>query len=262
MIWPLPIVGLLVLGITHGSVDHLLNPRISKLKFYCGYLFGLAFFLGLWFISPLLALLGFIILSGDHFGENQFLRALKISENQWKLRLLSFTWGLSVSLIAPLFHWNEAKPLLQTLLRDSQFGESLSDSSSALIGWILAALALASAGIISRYEKKALNRSLPGAISSLVLVLTFWALPLLPGFLTFFCFWHSWDSILQQKKSLGLTIKSYFLKAAPFSLLATLGLVGSVYFFDRIENMEAYLFLLLGALTVSHSVVMKRFYEF
>lgn len=259
--WLFPVIGLFTLGISHGALDHLLDPELSKLKFYSFYFAGLLSFLTLWLISPALSLIVFIFISADHFGESQFLRALKISKNQFTVRSLAIFWGASVSLMAPLFHWVAAKPLLASLLRDSHFGELISVNQATVGGVILAALAMTSVHVISKYEMKALGRSLPGILPTAFLCFTFWAMPLIPGFLTFFCFWHAQETIFQQRKALNWSAKKYLLKAAPMSAVASFSLIGLLYFFDSLENIWSYLFLFLGALTVSHSLAMKRFYK-
>jgi lycopene beta-cyclase len=262
MMLAIPTLGILLFGISHGAIDHKLNPQVSKLKFYFFYLAGLCGFFALWFVSPVLALAVFILMSSDHFGESQFLRALKISGNQLRIRILSGIWGLAVSLMPAFFHWETAKPILQTLLMEPGFGEFLRPSKASYVGYFLGLMAIATAKIISRYEVKALGRNVPGALSTVILVLIFWALPLIPGFLTFFCFWHSWDTILQQRKTLNWSAKEYLRAAAPFTTLASLSLMVLALAFDKLGSIESYLFLFLGALTVSHSVVMKRFYQF
>jgi lycopene beta-cyclase len=260
LLWVLPVIGVVLFGITHGAIDHKLNPELPKLKFYSFYLLGLSSFFALWFFSPWLAVALFIVISSDHFGENEYLRALKISNNQGLVRGLAFVWGLSASLMAPLFHWDEAQKILQTLLRDPNFGQSLPSSQASAMGILLAALSLVSAILLSNFEQKALGRKTPSLGPTIALILTFWCLPLIPGFLTFFCFWHSWQTIQQQKKSLNWSSKKYFLEAAPFSAISSVGLVALVSYFGKLDSLESYLFLLLGALTVSHSLVMKKFY--
>ncbi|MBC7419875.1 MAG: beta-carotene 15,15'-dioxygenase, Brp/Blh family [Bdellovibrio sp.] len=259
--WLFPVVGLFTIGIAHGAIDHLLNPEISKFRFYTSYFAGLISFIALWLISPILSLAVFILISADHFGENQFLRAIKISNNQRAVRVLSFVWGLSVSLMAPLFNWESAKSILAILVRNPNFGNLFSTTQAAVLGFFFAAVAVVSAHVISKYEEKALGRSLPGAISSVVLCFTLWAMPLVPGFLTFFCFWHARDTIFQQRKQLNWSAKKYLLEAAPYTMVASFSLLGLLFYFDSFEQIWSYLFLLLGALTVSHSFVMKRFYK-
>jgi lycopene beta-cyclase len=259
--WLFPVIGLFTLGISHGAIDHLLNPGLSKLRFYFFYFIGLISFFSLWLISPILSLIVFILISADHFGESQFLRALKLSKNQFKIRSLATIWGASVSLMAPLFHWDSAKSILATLLRDLNIGEFISTNQATYCGVTLAVIAITSSYVISKYEMRALGRSLPGVLPTVFLCFTFWAMPLVPGFLTFFCFWHAQDTIFQQRKVLNWSAKKYLLEAAPFSAVASFSLIGLLYYFNSLANIWSYLFLFLGALTVSHSLVMKRFYN-
>jgi len=259
--WFLPVLGLFTLGISHGAIDHLIGHGLSGPRFYALYFAGLGSFFALWFISPVLSLVLFILISADHFGESQFLRALKLSQNHFSIRGLAILWGLAVSLMAPLFHWSSAQTILTPLLRDSFFVELISTNQADLVGAILAAVAIVSAHLISRYETKALGRRVPGALLTAFLCFSFWAMPLIPGFLTFFCFWHAQDTIFQQRKVLNWSAKKYLLEAAPFSAVASFSLIGLLYYFNSLANIWSYLFLFLGALTVSHSLVMKRFYN-
>jgi lycopene beta-cyclase len=261
-LWLLPVIGLFSLGLSHGAIDHKIDVELSKVKFYSIYLAGLISFLIFWLISPLASFVFFILLSADHFGENEFLRALKISKDQFRVRILALVWGLAASLMAPLFHWESSKEILQTLLRNSEFGNFLSVEQACKVGLLLAFFALVSAKLIARYEFKALRRRVPVTLSTFFLCFVFWKLPLIPGFLTFFCFWHSWNTMKQQRKFLNWSASRYFKEAAPFTLLASFSLIGVVFYSDRLINFWPYLFLFLGALTVSHSLMLKRFYKF
>lgn len=261
-LWGLPVLGLFCLGLAHGGIDHRLLPQTSKVKFFTLYLAGLFSFFVLWLRCPVCAFALFVLISGDHFGESQFLRALKISRNQRVIRFLAMAWGLAVSLMAPLFHWETAQPILQSLLRNSNVGQILTVSEAYFLGLMFCVLSIASATVIARYERKAMRRSLPEPLPTVVLCFILWKLPLIPGFFIFFCFWHSWETILQQRKGLQWSVKKYVLAATPLTLVAALFLILTLTYFESFKDFWAFLFLLLGALTVSHSVVMKRFYKF
>ena len=66
---------ILLLGIPHGAIDHVLffkKRKMSQLKFYSLYL-GLSFlFVILWHIFPVTSLILFLLISAFHFGESQF----------------------------------------------------------------------------------------------------------------------------------------------------------------------------------------------
>ena len=66
---------ILLLGIPHGAIDHVLffkKRKMSQLKFY-SYISGISFlFVILWHILPVISLILFLLISAFHFGESQF----------------------------------------------------------------------------------------------------------------------------------------------------------------------------------------------
>ncbi|MBU6376812.1 MAG: hypothetical protein KGQ59_12495, partial [Bdellovibrionales bacterium] len=115
-VWIVPTLGLLTAGMGHGSLDSLLRPSgTSQTGFYLRYLGAIALFLSSWLISPPLALLFFIVQSADHFGESYWLRSLLASRNDWRVRTLTWIWGLFSALFSVFFHWNEALPVVSAL---------------------------------------------------------------------------------------------------------------------------------------------------
>jgi len=85
--------GLLLVGIPHGAVDHLLDSgkwHLQKTPLYiAGYIFQGALLGGLWYLSPVLGLFIFITFSSWHFGQ--------ADGKLWHFSLpVSFLWGASV----------------------------------------------------------------------------------------------------------------------------------------------------------------------
>ncbi|NDG84314.1 MAG: hypothetical protein EBX52_04655, partial [Proteobacteria bacterium] len=258
--------GLLFAGISHGAIDHLLDPgaRVSRKDFYLRYLAGIGVFLLLMLVSPFIGLVFFLLLSADHFGECQFLGVLTLSKQHPSLVWKSRIWGLFAAFYAPVLHWRETSPIVGGILR-------LEGAAPALPGWIhrsaaliLFAGALFAARGIDRYERSILRRPATSFASTLFLGAAFSILPLIQGFLCFFCFWHAWDSVQQQRVIKGWSWGEYLRKALPFTLLATLG-AGAVLLYlngsgGAREGAWSIFFVLLGALTLPHARVMKRFY--
>ena len=66
---------ILLIGIPHGAIDHILLFRkreMSQLTFYSIYLGLIVGFIILWHITPIFSLLFFLLISAFHFGESQF----------------------------------------------------------------------------------------------------------------------------------------------------------------------------------------------
>jgi len=262
----IPALGLVVAGITHGALDHELDPsaRKSKTQFYFFYLLGIAAFLSVWFWLPAFAILVFVLYSADHFGECQFIRSLQLSGNlRWAINCARI-WGLFAATFATLIHWNEALPILKVLLRDPVFGAGVPTLLPHAAAILLLLGALAGAWCLDCYERASRDRPSIHFVGTLLLALSLFILPLIPGFLCFFSFWHSWDSIRQQRKVKRWTAVQYGQKSSLFSALAWFGLaavfaIGNLT--GRMTEFLPILFVALGALTLSHARTMKRFYN-
>ena len=66
---------ILLLGIPHGAIDHVLffkKRKMSQFKFYSIYLGLSLLFVILWHILPITSLILFLLISAFHFGESQF----------------------------------------------------------------------------------------------------------------------------------------------------------------------------------------------
>jgi Brp/Blh family beta-carotene 15,15'-monooxygenase len=90
---------ILLLGIPHGAIDNILfleNNNTRPLYFYAAYLTAIAMNGVIWFIAPVLSMLGFLLLSAYHFGQSQL--------GQYRLHqriaapLIQLSWGLTVIL--------------------------------------------------------------------------------------------------------------------------------------------------------------------
>jgi lycopene beta-cyclase len=259
----IPIIGLLTVGIGHGSLDHLLDPTARKpLEFYGLYLGSIAFFVLTWWIYPPLALGFFIFQSADHFGEANWIRAIKNSGYAPWCRVLAWMWGLFAATFGVFMHWQDASPIIQLILRDSVSVTGITLEAARWCGiWVFIA-GLFAAGTLDRYERKALGRAVIGLPATLVLAASMLALPLLPGFFCFFAFWHGWDSIVAQRAANGWTAKQYISKSLRYTVASILGIGVIAWIYARSGDQNQLwqvVFLGVGALTASHAPAMKRF---
>jgi Brp/Blh family beta-carotene 15,15'-monooxygenase len=262
-VWMIPMAGLLTAGIGHGSLDHLLNSRPGKsFKFYTEYLGSIAIFLLTWFIAPPLAFTFFLFQSADHFGEANWIRAIRNSQDAWWTRTLAWIWGLFAATFGVLIHWQEAGPIVQLILRDSMSVKGLTPEIAQGCGMVIFAAGLGAAGLLDRYERKALGRAVSGLPATVMLGAFTAALPLLPGFFCFFAFWHGWDSIAAQRAGNGWSLKEYAQKSLRYTLASIMAvfLLVLIYATSRADNqIWQIIFVAVGALTAAHAPVMKRF---
>jgi Brp/Blh family beta-carotene 15,15'-monooxygenase len=95
---------ILLIGIPHGAIDHILLFRkreMSQITFYGIYLGLIIGFVVLWHITPVISLLFFLLISAFHFGESQF---SDISFNKILRYTFYFFWGLC--LLSSLMFYN------------------------------------------------------------------------------------------------------------------------------------------------------------
>jgi Brp/Blh family beta-carotene 15,15'-monooxygenase len=80
---------LLVVGIPHGAIDHLIsNPvfEIRSFKFFLmKYISLIGLYLIVWYFFPLLALLAFLVMSAYHFGQTHFIHISYPFKYSWLL---------------------------------------------------------------------------------------------------------------------------------------------------------------------------------
>ena len=116
----LPLLFLLLVGIPHGSLDHLLLPSKgikSKLRFYIFYLGLIIANLLIWNYSHIIGLILFFIISSYHFGESQLFK-FKIN-NKIITHFIYLSWGASV-IFSFLFYNIDELQLLSNSFEDTR----------------------------------------------------------------------------------------------------------------------------------------------
>ena len=111
---------ILLIGIPHGAIDHVLffkKRSLSQLQFYSIYLGLILIFLVLWIFFPFWSLLLFLLISAFHFGESQF---SEIKTARLIKDLLFPVWG--IALLSTLMHYN-----LQELINITTYCKDTND---------------------------------------------------------------------------------------------------------------------------------------
>ena len=120
------IAGLLVVGIPHGAVDHLLldSKKFNLLKFVVQYLLIIAAYFMVWHWFPVFSLLLFIAYSAFHFGESEMVE-MRVSLHSFAQKAYAFIFGLSILLFIIFSHLNESILVLNNMQGVSDFVASL-----------------------------------------------------------------------------------------------------------------------------------------
>jgi len=210
-------VGLLIVGIPHGALDH----RVGGLEesgrtspaFLAGYVALMAAVLALWWWAPLVALVGFLAVAAFHFGQGDLYwsRAARYGLDAegridagadrrpaWRLALFLAARGL-VPVVVPVLAFPEAFVRAADALTGRLFGDSarwsFSDeartAASALMGVLiaahLAALAAEAIGSPARSRRPAIAE----AAGTALLVSLFAVAPPVLAMGVYFHAWHS-----------------------------------------------------------------------
>lgn len=261
-VWLIPILGLATIGMAHGGLDSVLASPSTPKRFFSSYLGRILLNLAIWWITPPLALILFLIQSADHFGEAEWLRVLRASGNSAAVRLRAWLWGLFASLFGVFYHGDESAPLIQALIGPSQVLDSITQADQRIIAYALLVLALWAARSLDRYHRRVYGNPGTGLPSTIGLAISLMVLPLLPGFFCYFAFWHGWDTMRVQMKTTKWTLKKYVGKSAPFTILAHLSIVAMFWLCKEAHSRTQLLrifFVAISALTAAHAPAMKRF---
>jgi lycopene beta-cyclase len=244
---PLLLIGLLVVGLPHGALDHLHQQPGKKWQQLLPY-FTLYIALGLgvlcfWFVAAPFALLMFLVYSAWHFGQAD----LEI----WKLKKSSiepFLWG-SFSLLFLLFtHFLEVNKVLLQMgvklnwLSDAPFFSSMTASPF----WMLI-------GIIPVFIFRSWR-----IVEAIIVLILLSSLPLIEAFGIYFIFQHSWNGWRYIAQITPMNHIQLWWQALPFTL-ASIGLFAGYYFWSSAQNWGL-LFIFLSALSFPHVFFMHRAY--
>jgi len=253
------VTGMLLVGIPHGAVDHLLEfkKQTNLYKFIIKYISIVLVYFLFWHFFPLLAIVLFIIYSAFHFGESE-LRQIGKSLNSVKNFLASFILGLTILFFIMATHLQATVNLiaeingLEFILSHNQ-NLILYQTPSVLI---LSALLV---GFALYFNKSSLY-------VLLIILLLGTTIPLLFAFGLYFICQHSvnaWQHILNE---MDIKNKALLKKAFPFSLAAILLFVCFAvltFFYDThsLKILNSLFFIFLACISLPHVVLMHKFYN-
>lgn len=261
-------LGIVTLGIAHGSLDNILygvDSKKSNRVFLFFYVVLIMFFVGLWVLSTNVAFIVFMVISAYHFGQSQF-EDYKLSAPIFN-KILYFLWGGIVLFLPLALSRNEL-----VLLKDeiNEFIPILNVLVQYSLVIILSLGALFIVNFIALLYHKTFRKSdlLKEVYIFILLVVSFKLLPPFIAFSLFFVFIHSLKVIIQEYEfcSRNAKVESViqFVKLClPLTMVSVLGIClisAGLYYFKSSSFIPFALVLALSAITFPHSLVMERFY--
>ena len=256
---------ILIIGISHGSLDHEKGKKIFKIfniknisYFYLFYILTGIFVIILWSIAPSLSLVIFLLVASYHFGkeDTQFL----INKISYFDQILFFFKGLLIVLAPMFFHFEETVSLFKLLLVESEFFystlEFIEKNMLLFIGLILSALS----SIFLFLKEFEIKKFTIFFDYFSILILNYYFAPLI-AFTIYFCFLHSIRhsiSLIYEIDSSNFNkgLRKFIKKALPLTILtAFLCLIGMYYLnniYDLNSSILKLIFIGLASLTFPH----------
>lgn len=260
--WTAVAVLIVVAGIPHGSLDHLLaqhrNKQFRLPQYLAVYLLTAGLYLGVWLLFPGIAFLLFLGFTAWHFGETDF----NCFHSGNKAPVLVFLYGSSLT----CWLLTQDAALLQQLTalvtRNSPIAAGLVKYLIQLpsVAWLL----LCSLILLFNSGKGPNSRA--ATISFLLFLYLLSHTSLLLGFVLYFTGWHSLNALLHIRQEVFRRsgIKTMLQKAVPATLGALLLLLALGWLSDGAwlkANALPGLFVLLSILTLPHMTEMHRLYR-
>ncbi len=249
---------ILTFGILHGANDLLLIKNIdskkeplSLLKLLLYYLIVVGFGALLFWIIPWFALLLFIVVSGYHFGEQQWQNL----EKSIIFKIFEFTYGLFILLLLFIFHIKEVQEVIRNI-SSIMVSESYFFAGLAITAFTLLILGIYFSRKLIEFKSKWFVET----FYLLVFTVIFKVSSLIWGFAIYFILWHSIPSIINQvvylngefnRKNFGTYIKTAF----AYWVVSLIGIATLYILFKDVQIFNALFFSFLAAITFPHVLV-------
>ena len=264
---------ILIVGVSHGSLDHLKGKKLLKLFnikltyiFYITYILISSVVVVTWILLPSITLIVFLIIASYHFGkeDTHFL----INNRSYFTQLLYFFKGLLIILAPLTFHFQETIAIFKLLLIDNEvfystldFIEKNNIIQKGIVFSFLSSVIL----LLKNFEKK---KFLIFFDYFSILTLNLYLTPLI-AFTIYFCFLHS----IRHSISLAIeldpdsVVKGFRLfvkKALPLTILTAVFSFIALYLLSYSNNLDGailkIIFIGLASLTFPH-ILLEYFLE-
>lgn len=262
---------LLLVGIPHGATDHLIFLQLQKSffggkqleQFYLNYLLLMAAYSVIWWLFPILALTIFLVLSIYHFGQSNWHYVNFDSKIQaWATYL---NWGAFVLLAPILWHFETAVPILGSITRSEVITVNPTWGQALCLMLFLSNVWMACVLKVGQFLTR--RQFIRELFNLLILSFLYAFTPLILGFVIYFVFWHSLNSIADQIRFFkdrleDYSWKTYVRQALPLSIVAVVGL-GLLYALQTslgIQPNLGLLFIFISVVTLPHMILIDLLY--
>ena len=256
---------ILIIGVSHGSLDHIKGQRLFKILnikqfyfFYFTYILIAISVIIIWILKPSISLLLFLIIASYHFGkeDTQFL----INKHSILNICLYFFKGLLIVLAPLFFHFNETVNIFKFLLIENEAFYSMlafiETNQILTIGIILSTLS----SIFLFLKEFEMKKFIIFLDFFSILILNYYLSPLV-AFTIYFCFLHSFRhsiSLIFEIDNLNFNngLMIFIKKALPLTILTAILCLISIIFLKSSYELDSsilkVIFIGLASLTFPH----------
>ena len=257
---------IVLFGIPHGAVDHILfmeNTKTDSRRFYVFYLSLICLILVLWLVFPILSLVFFLLLSAYHFGQSQFIRYSDLP--RVSALVIYSSWGVSILSGLSLYNSDELKQILSS---SSDMSGLLSVFQPRLLIVVLSISSLCFLLTFAYYKKAFSKRRFVIELLLFAFIHVCFYYHSLLGFSVYFATLHSFQVLKEEyvflsKRITHFNFRSFLFKLIPYTLLSLVGIV-LMLGLSHLEfiplSKTLLIFMSISALTLPHSMVMENFY--
>lgn len=251
------IIGLLLIGIPHGALDHMLSINRNRpiLLFILKYSLVIGLYYVFWQFFPLLALIVFIIYSSFHFGESEMI-STGIKVDSLFTHFKAFLMGLSILLFIIFTHLEESIVIISNFISVSEL--TYFELNFTPISWIVAILSFIY--IFTQYIKS--NSWV--YIGLLFLLILGVKVPLILAFGFYFIFQHSSNVWQHLKLGLNLNSTQLYKKSSFYTLGALVIFILIAFYGNEVIAMKGLVrdfFIFLACISFPHFILMHVFYK-
>jgi Brp/Blh family beta-carotene 15,15'-monooxygenase len=213
----------------------------------------------MFYLIPWLALALFILISGYHFGEQQWNHRLKI-ENGWVTSLYQLLYGLLILFLLFAFHAVEVQKVILVISTIT-----IPIPYFLLVLEILIALFLGLSLFLYFRIQEFKNYFFTELFYLFVFTILFKVSTLIWGFALYFIFWHSIPSIIDQirflfGKATFDNFKLYFRSAFVYWIVSLAGIFILYFIFKDQKIFNALFFSFLASITFPHVLVIQKMF--
>lgn len=253
------LASIVLLGLPHGAVDHIVMAKLGDAPLLSRrtasliglYLLLVATTLAAWFVSPLVVFAGFILLTWFHWGQGDawWFGAPIRSPRWWREVVVRG----ALPMVVPMFG-SASEYAAVTAQFVAAAGGTVGDLTPLIVdvrGPLALAVAPFAVWSIVDYARK--NRWQP-TVELLLLTAFFLVLPPLVATALYFCLWHSARHLVRLGAWTGARTPRVLALAAPLTVVSIV-MLGALLAFVATEDVFSVYLALIAALTVPHVVV-------